>query len=135
MTPLRLLLRRVLPMMAIRVGLLESCLRFLIGLAVSYLRIVIGPRFATREAAGAQFVYPVLFSYAYFSEGITGLAVTIGAIGTLFLVMQMTARPLERKVPARAASNFTALVTKPRKKAMIDSHGEADNYAQRVYAR
>jgi hypothetical protein len=34
----------------------------------------------------------VLFSYAFFFEGFTGLAVTIGAILTLFVVMQMTGR-------------------------------------------
>jgi hypothetical protein len=34
----------------------------------------------------------VLFSYAFFFKGYTGLAVTIGAIITLFVVMQMTGR-------------------------------------------
>jgi hypothetical protein len=33
-----------------------------------------------------------LFSYAFFFEGFTGLAITIGAILTLFITMQMTAR-------------------------------------------
>ncbi|MEQ1473498.1 MAG: hypothetical protein ABLQ96_06740, partial [Candidatus Acidiferrum sp.] len=32
------------------------------------------------------------FSYAFFFEGFTGLAVTIGAIATLFVIMQMTGR-------------------------------------------
>jgi hypothetical protein len=59
---------------------------------VSYLRIVVGPRFAWREAGGAQFIYLVLFSYAFFLEGYTGLSVTIGCIVTLFVVMQLTAR-------------------------------------------
>lgn len=63
-----------------------------IFLVVSYLRLVVGIRFAAVEAAGAQFVYLVLFSYAFFFKGYTGLAVTIGAIVTLFLVMQMTGR-------------------------------------------
>ena len=44
-------------------------------------------------------------------------------------------RPMEREVPPRDAFDFTALVTKPRNKAMIDSHGEAHNYAERVHAR
>ena len=61
-------------------------------LVVSYVRVVIGPRFAFQEAAGIQFVYLVLFSYAFFFEGFTGLSVTIGAIVTLFVVMHMTAR-------------------------------------------
>jgi len=63
-----------------------------ISLVVSYLRIVVGPRFAWREAGGAQFIYLVLFSYAFFLEGYTGLSVTIGCIVTLFVVMQLTAR-------------------------------------------
>jgi len=61
-------------------------------LVISYLRIVVGPRFAIVEAGGAQLIYLVLFSYAFFFKGFTGLAVTIGAIATLFVAMQMTAR-------------------------------------------
>jgi len=61
-------------------------------LVVSYLRLVIGLRFALVEAGGAQFIYLVLFSYAFFLKGFTGLAVTLGCIVTLFVVMQMTAR-------------------------------------------
>jgi hypothetical protein len=68
------------------------CSAVSIGLVVSYLRIVAGPRFAFRQAAAAQFVYLVLFSYAFFLEGFTGLAVAIGSIVTLFIVMQLTAR-------------------------------------------
>jgi hypothetical protein len=60
-----------------------------IFLVVSYLRIVVGPRFAFVEAALAQIIYLVGFSYAFFFEGFTGLAITIGAIVTLFVVMQM----------------------------------------------
>ncbi len=63
-----------------------------IFLVVSYLRLVLGTRFATREAALAQFIYLVLFSYAFFFKGFTGLAVTIGSILTLFVVMQITGR-------------------------------------------
>jgi inner membrane protein involved in colicin E2 resistance len=63
-----------------------------IFLVVSYLRIVVGPRFAFIEAALAQIVYLVGFSYAFFFKGFTGLAITIGAILSLFLVMQLTAR-------------------------------------------
>jgi hypothetical protein len=63
-----------------------------IFLVVSYLRLVVGPRFAVVEAGGAQLVYLVLFSYAFFLHGFTGLAVTIGCIVTLFVVMQLTAR-------------------------------------------
>ena len=61
-------------------------------LVVSYLRLAIGPRFAFVEAGLTQLVYLVGFSYAFFLEGFTGLAITIGAIVTLFVVMQLTAR-------------------------------------------
>ena len=37
-------------------------------------------------------MFLVLFSYAFFFEGYTGLTVTIGAIVTLFVLMQATAR-------------------------------------------
>jgi inner membrane protein involved in colicin E2 resistance len=61
-------------------------------LVVSYLRLVVNIRFALVEAAGTQFVFLVLFSYAFFFRGFTGLAITIGAIVTLFVVMQVTGR-------------------------------------------
>jgi inner membrane protein involved in colicin E2 resistance len=61
-------------------------------LVVSYLRLVVDSRFALVDAGLAQFIYLVMFSYAFFFEGFTGLAVTIGAILTLFVVMQMTGR-------------------------------------------
>lgn len=61
-------------------------------LVVSYLRLVVGIRFAALEAGFAQLIYLVLFSYAFFFKGFTGLAITVGSILTLFLVMQMTGR-------------------------------------------
>jgi inner membrane protein involved in colicin E2 resistance len=61
-------------------------------LVVSYLRLVVGIRFATREAAIAQFIYLVMFSYAFFLKGFTGLAITIGSVLTLFVVMQVTGK-------------------------------------------
>lgn len=63
-----------------------------IFLVVSYLRLVVGIRFASREAALAQFIYLVMFSYAFFLKGFTGLAITIGSVLTLFVVMQATGR-------------------------------------------
>jgi hypothetical protein len=63
-----------------------------IFLVVSYLRLVVGIRFAAVEAGLAQFIFLVLFSYAFFYKGFTGLAITIGSILTLFVVMQMTGR-------------------------------------------
>lgn len=59
-------------------------------LVVSYLRLVVGLHFASREAAVAQFVYLVMFSYAFFLKGFTGLAITIGSVATLFVAMQVT---------------------------------------------
>jgi len=70
-------------------------------LVVSYLRLVVGIRFASREAALAQFIYLVMFSYAFFLKGFTGLAITIGSVLSLFVVMQITGR-------IRWAEKFTA---------------------------
>jgi inner membrane protein involved in colicin E2 resistance len=63
-----------------------------IFLVVSYLRLVVGMRFAAVEAGSAQLVYLILFSYAFFFKGMTGLTITIGSIVTLFVVMQITGR-------------------------------------------
>jgi inner membrane protein involved in colicin E2 resistance len=68
------------------------CSAVSIFLVVSYLRLVVGMRFASGEAAVAQFIYLVMFSYAFFLKGFTGLAITIGSIITLFVVMQVTGR-------------------------------------------
>jgi inner membrane protein involved in colicin E2 resistance len=76
-----------------------------IFLVVSYLRLVVGIRFAAVEAGLAQLIYLVLFSYAFFFKGFTGLAITIGSILTLFVVMQMTGRiRWEEKFRALAAN-------------------------------
>jgi inner membrane protein involved in colicin E2 resistance len=61
-------------------------------LVVSYLRLVTGAGRALWWAVSAQIVFLVLFSYAFFFEGFTGLTITIGAILTLFVLMQVTAR-------------------------------------------
>ncbi len=63
-----------------------------LALVVSYLRLVTGMRHALLQAGTAQAVFLVLFSYAFFFEGFTGLAITIGAVITLFALMQITAR-------------------------------------------
>jgi hypothetical protein len=63
-----------------------------IFLVVSYLRLVAGLRTALVEAGLAQLAFLVLFSYAFFFQGWTGLAVTVGAVVTLFVLMQVTAR-------------------------------------------
>ncbi len=63
-----------------------------LGLVISYLWRVVGPRFALREAGLSQLIFLVLFSYAFFFEGYTGLVVTVGAILTLAVLMQVTAK-------------------------------------------
>ncbi len=68
------------------------CSMVSVFLVISYLRLVAGLRFAALIAGGAQLLYLVLFSYAFFFRGYTGLTVTIGAIVTLFVAMQMTGR-------------------------------------------
>ena len=74
-------------------------------LVVSYLRLAVNLRFAVVDAGLSQLIYLVLFSYAFFFAGFTGLAVTIGAILTLFVVMQMTGRiKWEEKFQKRAAA-------------------------------
>lgn len=74
-----------------------------IFLVVSYLRVVAGLRTALVEAGVAQLVFLVLFGYAFFFEGFTGLTVTVGAVLTLFVLMQMTARVDWNAVFARTA--------------------------------
>jgi len=61
-------------------------------LVVSYLRLVLGMKSAILYAGAAQMVYLVFFSYAFFWQGWTGLTVVIGAVTTLFLIMQLTGR-------------------------------------------
>jgi hypothetical protein len=61
-------------------------------LVVSYLRLVVGTRFALLEAGLAQLLYLVGFSLAHFWEGFTGLTVTVLGVLTLFLLMQLTGR-------------------------------------------
>jgi inner membrane protein involved in colicin E2 resistance len=68
------------------------CSAVTLFLTISYLRLVVGWRFAAIESGLAQLIYLVLFSYALFNEGWSGLTITIGAIITLFVVMQLTGR-------------------------------------------
>lgn len=72
-------------------------------LTISYLRLVVGWRFAAVESGVAQLVYLILFSYALFNEGWSGLTITIGAIITLFVAMQTTGRI---RWSERLAANF-----------------------------
>lgn len=61
-----------------------------VALVVSYLRLVVGTKFAWREAGFAQVLYLVGFMGAHFVDGFTGLTLTVLGIGTLFAVMQLT---------------------------------------------
>lgn len=60
-------------------------------LCVGYLWLVLGAGKALTEIALSQFVFLVLFSYSFFFEGLTGLAVTIGSVITLGYFMVKTA--------------------------------------------
>lgn len=80
-----------------------------VALVVSYLRLVVGLRFAALEAGTAQLIYLVLFSYAFFWKGFTGLAITVIAIVTLFVVMQVTGRiRWSERFAARSSSGLPA---------------------------
>jgi hypothetical protein len=61
-------------------------------LVVSYLIRAIGPAFAIKVAAPAQLIYLVLFSYAFFFQGYTGLSITVASILTLAILMHITAK-------------------------------------------
>jgi hypothetical protein len=61
-------------------------------LVVSYLRLVAGTRFAVIQAGAAQLIFLVLFSYSFFFEGFSGLTVAVGAVMTLFVLMQLTGK-------------------------------------------
>ena len=61
------------------------------ALVTTYLYRAAGARFAL-WVSSAQLVFLVLFSYAFFFEGYTGLVITIGAILTLAIMMQLTAK-------------------------------------------
>ena len=106
--------------MADRVDLLPS---FVISAAISealvvgYLSMAIGRGRALVEIAVSQFVFLVLFSYSFFFEGLTGLAVTIGSIITLAYFMAKTAhvdweRIFERK-PRQNAQLSPVPTTEP----------------------
>jgi hypothetical protein len=63
-----------------------------VALVVTYARLFVGWKFALREMGVAQLLYLVLFSFTFFWTGFTGLAITIGAVLTLFVLMQITGR-------------------------------------------
>ncbi len=68
-----------------------------------YLRMTMGPRFPWWIAFVGQLFYLVLFSYSFFLKGMTGLTVTIGSVGTLAVLMKMTAGTDWNRVFVRGA--------------------------------
>ena len=62
-----------------------------VGLCVGYLGLVLGRGRVLTEIAVSQFVFLVLFSYSFFFEGLTGIAVTVGSVLTLAYFMLKTA--------------------------------------------
>ena len=62
-----------------------------LALTVTYLMRVAPPRIARAYAPVTQFVYLVVFSFSFFFDGMTGIIVTICAVLTLFILMQITA--------------------------------------------
>ena len=61
-------------------------------LLIGYLSAVVGRNRALIEIALSQVVFLVLFSYSFFFEGLTGLAITIGSVATLAYFMARTAK-------------------------------------------
>ena len=61
-------------------------------LVVTYARLFVGWKFALLYMGVSQLLYLVLFSFTFFWEGFTGLSITVGAIVTLFVMMQFTGR-------------------------------------------
>jgi hypothetical protein len=75
-----------------------------VALVASYARLVVGGRTAALQVALPQLIYLVLFSVTFFWKGYTGLAITVGAILTLFVVMQLTGRTEWEKVLSRGTA-------------------------------
>jgi hypothetical protein len=63
-----------------------------LALCIAYLGVVVGRSRALVEVAVGQILFLVLFSYSFFFEGLTGIAVTIGSVATLAFFMAKTAR-------------------------------------------
>lgn len=86
------------------------CAAVSILLVSTYMRLVVSGRFAFIEVTIAQFVYLVLFSYSFFFEQYTGLAVTVLSIVTLFVLMQFTGKVDWDEVFAKRASKKSTAV-------------------------
>jgi len=61
-------------------------------LTVTYLRLLSPKKLAYLYAPIIQIIYLIIFSFSFFFDGITGVIVTICAVITLFILMQVTGR-------------------------------------------
>ncbi|MHB9004286.1 MAG: inner membrane CreD family protein [Coriobacteriia bacterium] len=89
-----------------------------VGLCVAYLRLAIADTPTLIEAAAGQTLFLVLFSFSFFFEGYTGLAITIGAVLTLAFFMFRTGRTnwgelFERSRQERAAKRLHDAIPVP----------------------
>jgi hypothetical protein len=80
------------------------CSAMALLIVVPYMARVVGVRFAVLQAGIGQIVYQLIFSFAYFFDGYTGLTITIGAILTLVVAMHLTAKVDWQTRFARAAA-------------------------------
>lgn len=62
-----------------------------VSLVNSYLRTALGDQWPWKIAATGLLFYLVMFSYSFFLNGVTGLAITLGSVATLALLMRLTA--------------------------------------------
>lgn len=84
-----------------------------VALCLGYLRVVVGANRALAEIGLSQSVFLVLFSYSFFFEGLTGLAVAIGSVVTLAYFMAKTAKVDWEKVFERKPKPVPAWMTEP----------------------
>ena len=61
-------------------------------LTVTYMRLISPKKMAFAYSPIIQFIYLIVFSFSFFFDGITGIIVTICAVITLFILMQVTGR-------------------------------------------
>lgn len=97
-----------------------------VGLCVAYLSMAIHDKRTLIEAAAGQILFLVLFSFSFFFEGYTGLAITIGAVLTLAFFMFRTGRTdwsdlFERGRHEREAKRFPPIAPPPSAPAPVAS--------------
>ncbi len=84
-----------------------------VALCVGYLRLVVHDRRALIELAVSQLIFLVLFSFSFFFEGLTGLAVTIGSVLTLAYFMAKTGHIDWEAAFAKGAAERQRRATQP----------------------